>query len=133
MGELRTGKTDRRQAMAYMDKANDFYNGMVDASQRGNWTVTASNAVHCVINSCDAVTVKILGERSISLRHDDVIRLLAKARPSGIGDKIHQIQEILSAKSKVEYGFEKPSKGQAEMMAKQAHRVFAWAKEIVRE
>jgi hypothetical protein len=76
--------------------------------------------------------VKFLGERSTSVRHDDAIRLLAKAQPPGFGEKIHQIQEILSAKSGVEYGFEKPSRAKAEMMVKQAHRIFSWAKETVR-
>jgi hypothetical protein len=66
MGGPRTGKADRRLAPAYIDKASDFYNGMVDAAARGNWTVAASSAVHCAINSCDAVAVNYHGLKPVA-------------------------------------------------------------------
>ncbi|MFA5247015.1 MAG: hypothetical protein WC408_03970 [Candidatus Micrarchaeia archaeon] len=85
-----------------------------------------------MISSCDAIAVKILGERSAGKSHDDAIRLLSKAKPPGYEDKQNQIRDILSLKSRVEYGSDTPSKARAELAIKQATRVYRWAKEIVR-
>ena len=118
--------------MASSKKADEFYEGVVVAAQRGHWTQACSSAVHCVISSCDAIAVKILGERSAGKSHDDAIRLLSRARPPGYEAKVNQIRDILSLKSKVEYGSDAPSKARAELAIKQATRVYRWAKEVVR-
>ncbi len=129
----RTARVDKPDFAAYERKADEFYASMVDASQRGHWAAACSNAVHCVISSCDAIAVRILGERSSGKSHDEAVRLLAKARPPGFEEKLHQVRDILSLKSKAEYGSEMPSRGRTELAVKQATRVYRWAKETVRK
>jgi HEPN domain-containing protein len=132
MAEGRSTKVDRSDYGTYLQKADEFYEGMLDAVQRGNYAQACSSAVHCTISSCDAVAVKILGERGSGKSHDEAVRLLSAARPPGFEERLRQVRDVLSLKSKAEYGSERPSKNQAELAARQATRVYRWAKEVLR-
>jgi hypothetical protein len=130
VAEFRTIKIEKHQYTAFLDKATSFYNGMIDAKSRGNWVQACSSAVHCTISSCDAVTTYFLGERSASIRHDDLARLVQRISLPDADEKSKQIAQVLSVKSRVEYSAETLSQKQALTMTLQAGRIYEWARQI---
>ena len=132
MDNNRIASVNKADFSSYLRKAGEFYASMVDAYSRSHYTAACSCAVHCVISSIDAVCVSQLGERSKGQSHDEAIRLLSRAGPPGLPEKIRQVRDVLSLKSRVEYGSDDTSKSQAELAVKQATRVYNWAKELAR-
>jgi len=127
----RTAGYGRSDYRAFLDKAAEFYNGMHDALQRGNRVQACSSAVHCVICSCDAVTIRFSGVKSTSQRHEDVAELVRKSNAPDASAKVRQILDVLRVKSMVEYGEDSPSASDTMLVVKQAERIFKWAKDVV--
>ncbi len=69
-------KVSRDRYTLYWDKAMEFFETMVDASQKRNWNATGLAGVHCCISATDALLVKHAGVRSSSTSHQDVVGLL---------------------------------------------------------
>ena len=101
---------------------------MKQAVADGSWSAATLNAVHCVISTFDALTVYHLGVRSADQRHEDVVKLIQRARLSGGDEKIKQFLDVVRFKNLVEYDAEEPSELQALRVVQQSERVYAWAK-----
>jgi hypothetical protein len=129
MAEFRTTKVERYNSANFLEKAEQFHNGMVDAMQRGNYAQACSSAIHCVISSCDAVTAFHIGLKSNSQRHEDLSRLVKQTAIPGAFEKSRQISQVISSKSNVEYGTEIPSQKQALVLTLQAERIYGWARQ----
>jgi len=120
---------DKHKYAQYLRKASSFYQGMKKAEENEDWNLAALNAIHCVISSADAVTTFYLGQHSAGQRHEDVIALLGQTRLPGIEEKARQILDVLRLKTLVEYEPEEPTENEARAMAKQAERIFKWARD----
>ncbi|MCK5582481.1 MAG: hypothetical protein KAI33_01755, partial [Elusimicrobiales bacterium] len=51
-------KISRDRHILYLNKAMEFFEAMVDASQKKNWNATGLAGVHCCISATDALLVK---------------------------------------------------------------------------
>ncbi|MFA5246484.1 MAG: hypothetical protein WC408_01170 [Candidatus Micrarchaeia archaeon] len=127
MAEFRTAKIERHHSADFLEKAEQFHNGMIDSMQRGDYAQACSSAIHCVISSCDAVTAFHLGLKSNSQRHEDQAQLVRRLTIPDAFEKSRQISQVISAKSRIEYSTEMPSQKQALTLTLQAERIYKWA------
>ena len=88
----------------YLDKAMEFFEAMVDASQKKNWNAAGLAGVHCTISATDALLVKHAGVRSSSSAHQDAVGLLqAKVSGPEVSRQAKRLGEILAQKNLIEY------------------------------
>ncbi len=130
---MRIRHVEKSRYRIYLQKAGEFYEEMEAALAGGRWNAVGLNGIHCLISSCDALTVCFLGKRSASQRHEDVIKLIneldidEKTKRSRLG----QALSILQPKTKVEYEGELFTEKEARPMAKRVERFYAWAREML--
>lgn len=114
---------------AYLEKANEFYKLMKTAQDQSLWNGVGLNAVHCAISSSDALTTFYLGERSRSVKHEDVVILLKRIPLEEMGEKIRQVTSILAIKNLVEYEARGFHKEDAQRISSQTERLYKWVRD----
>ncbi|MBU0930116.1 MAG: HEPN domain-containing protein [Nanoarchaeota archaeon] len=116
----------------YLKKAQENFESMNDNIDNNRWNGAVVNAVHCVINSADALTIFFKGERHAGEKHEDVVKLL---KTINIMDnkKIQQLLNVLHLKNKVEYEEVLVSETNAKDTQKSVERFLNWIKEILKE
>ncbi|MBI3034174.1 HEPN domain-containing protein [Candidatus Woesearchaeota archaeon] len=117
----------------YIKKADECFESMNDAYQKSHWNVCVIAAVHCGINSADALTVKFKGIRHRGIRHDDVARLLNEIKLDDVSKKNRQLLNLLSLKSRAEYEPILISKSEADEAILNAERFYKWMKSVLQE
>lgn len=98
-------------------RANEYYDMMHDSFEKGKYEVCAGNAIHCAINSVDALLVLALGRKSAGQNHNEVILLLKDVKVSNDEERrriCDYLYKLLELKTPVEYGDKKTSKKTAE-------------------
>jgi uncharacterized protein (UPF0332 family) len=108
----------REKYGVYEYRANEYYDMMYDAFEKGKYEVCAGNAIHCAINSVDALLVLALGRKSAGQNHNEVILLLKDVRASDEEERrrvCDYLYKLLELKTPVEYGDKKTSKKTAKM------------------
>jgi hypothetical protein len=90
-------------------------------------------ATHAVISACDAVTVARLGLRCKAEDHRDVLHLLSRIKEGGLSEVQRQVSQVLSVKSRVEYGGAGLSPEETARVVVQAERVVEWVTEHIRD
>jgi hypothetical protein len=128
---MRTADIEKREYSAFMKKATEFYHGMKIAAESGEWNQAMLSGIHCAISSIDAVTTWYLGLKSNSQNHLDVVGLLLRTSAPQASERVRQLQEILSLKTRVEYGTEELTPSKASTAVKQVERLFFWAKTVL--
>lgn len=113
----------------YLARAAESHALMEQAVEREWWHGAAITAVHTVISAADAMTTFYLGVRSRSPSHGDVVGLLKRIEVKDAAAKADVASQVLAKKNHAEYESSAVPPRQAEMMAKQASRFFAWARE----
>jgi uncharacterized protein (UPF0332 family) len=107
----------REKYEVYEYRANEYYDMMYDAFEKEKYEVCAGNAIHCAINSVDALLVLALGRKSAGQNHNEVILLLKDVRASDDEERrrvCDYLYKLLELKTPVEYGDKKTSKKTAE-------------------
>ena len=127
----RISKVERDKYKTYLKKAKEYFNGIEPARRREEWNGALLSAIHCAISSCDAVSTWYIGERSTSIRHEDIVHLLLKSKAPGAQDKVRQVQGVLAVKTLVEYEAAELSTAQAANVIKQAERIYEWARAVL--
>lgn len=128
---MRTKPVEKRKHAVYLEKASEFHEAMLHALEQLEWNAVALNAVHCAISSVDCVTVYVFGQRCAGERHEDASQLLEQTRLPDAEEKAKQLLSVLSLKNTVEYYDEEASENEARLAAKQATRLYEWAKQTV--
>lgn len=123
-----TVDVEKHHYSEYLQKADEFFQGLKEAVQASRWNAVGLNAVHCVISSSDALTVYHFQKRSTSGRHQDAAHMINKLPVSGAAEKTKQFLDVLNLKNRIEYEHCLTSEKQALQMAKQAERFYSWAK-----
>ncbi len=117
----------------YLQKATEFYDEMENALANERWNAVGLNGIHCLISSCDSLTVYFLGKRSASQNHEDVIKLINELDidEKTKRDRLGQALSILQPKTRVEYEGELFTEKEARTMAKRVGRFYGWAKGVL--
>ena len=130
MAEIRTRPVDRHKFNNYLKKADEHYKAMELSYEAGLWTACVVNAIHCAINSTDALTVCYLGFRHTGDRHHDVLQLLQKLdiEKSELRPKSQQLSTLLLIKNAAEYEERLMDSKDAENARKVCDRSYSWVK-----
>ena len=131
MAEIRTRTVDRHKFKNYLKKADEHYKAMELSYEAGLWTACVVNAIHCAINSTDALTVFYLGFRHAGDRHHDVLQLFQKLdiEKSELRPKIQQLSTLISIKNAAEYEERLMDSKDAENARKACDRLYSWVRE----
>ncbi len=128
---MRTTNVEKREFGIFLKKATEFYHGMKIAAESGEWNQALLSGVHCAISSVDAVTVWYLGQKSSSQNHMDTVDLLLRTSAPQASERVRQLQDILTIKTRVEYEADELTESKAVVTIKQVERLFFWAKTIL--
>jgi len=128
---VRTRAVKRELFKNYLMKADEFYRGMEQSFNAGDWNACVVNAIHCAISSADAMTVFYLGLRHAGDRHQDVLQVLQEIDfdPKEIQSKYRQLSSLLLIKNRAEYEERLMGKTDAENAMKAAKRFYEWVKD----
>ena len=131
MVDLRTRAVDRHLFKNYLKKADEHYTSMNVSYDNKLWNSSVVNAIHCAINSADALTVFYLGFRHAGDRHKDVLQLLQKLEieQKELHSKGQQLAALLAIKNAAEYEERLMDREDAEKAKKACERFYTWAKE----
>ncbi len=117
----------------YVRKADECFESMNDAYAKSHWNAAVIAAVHCGINSADALSVKFLGVRHRGMRHEGVARILNEIKLDDIQKKNRQLLNLLRLKSRAEYEPRLISQAEADEALRDAERFYKWMKDILRK
>ena len=129
---MKTIRVSKELYKNYLKKARENFESMNDNIDNNRWNSAVVNAVHCVINSADALTIFFKGERHAGEKHEDVVKLL-KTLSMMDNKKIQQLLNVLHLKNKVEYEEVLVSETNAKDTQKSVERFLNWIKEILKE
>jgi len=131
MADLRTRAVDRRRFKNYLKKAEELHSAMESSFESGHWNACVINAIHCAINSADALTVFYLGFRHVGDRHQDVMQLLQTLdiEPKELKSKGQQLLSLLAIKNIAEYEERLMDEKDAENARKACDRFYGWVRE----
>ncbi len=125
-------KISRDRHILYLNKAMEFFEAMVDASQKKNWNATGLAGVHCCISATDALLVKHAGVRSSSDSHQDVVGLLrAKISAPDISKQAKRLGEILAQKNLIEYVDKSFPEKNALVLKISVERYIEWVRKLL--
>ena len=97
-------KIERGKYLAYLKKAQDFFDAMHQAYVSNNWNAAGLAAVHCAISSNDALLVYFRGARSTSDHHLDAVEFLSECREiNGVESLVSHLRKIIGKKNLIEY------------------------------
>jgi HEPN domain-containing protein len=123
----------KRDAHAFLLKAEQFLRTMEKAAESGDADAVGLNAVHSVISAADAVTAFRAGFRSAEQDH----RMLADVLEDVVGESasksIRHLKTVLAKKNAIEYEQRRLTPREAADVAEHARRFMSWAREKLPE
>ncbi len=128
---LKTRAVDQGQYTIYWNKAEEFYEMMQHAFKNRMWTAVGLNAVHCVISSCDALSVKFQGLRSSGEDHMQTVDLLTRIPVAGVEKQVASIRRIIAKKNAIAYDNREFRESDAAEIFKQVERFYQWVFEYL--
>jgi len=130
---MKTRTVDKAKFRNYLKKADEFFDSMNDSFAKRNFNATVSNAVHCAINSADALTVFYKGIRHAGDGHDSVLTLLNTLGLDNMQKKNRQLLNLLHVKNSAEYEEKLMTEKNALSSIKNAERFSTWVRETLKE
>ena len=117
------------QVRSYAAKAEEFAEAAVSDLAAGRNIAATSLAIHCGINSADAVCGARLGTRAAGEDHDQVLVLLGQAGPDG-AEVARDLRRLLPLKTKAEYEPDDIASSVAAKAVERAQRCAAVARRV---
>ena len=127
--ETKVRQEDRSAASAYLKKATDNYDQMLQAFNAENWNAATTLALQCAISSADAICVHDRGVRSISQDHLDVCELVSQLSLESAQEKSKQLRKVIARKNMVQYESRSARLSDADEMVKVTTRFYQWVLE----
>ena len=130
---MKTRSVDKHKYRNYLVKADEFFDMMNDSFAKRKFNPAVLNAIHCAINSADALTVFYKGVRHAGERHEDVVALLNTLGLPDIQSKNRQLLDLLRIKNSAEYEEKLMTETNALDSIKNAERFFKWVRDMLKE
>ena len=130
---MKTRSVDKHKYKNYLAKADEFFDMMNDSFAKRKFNPTVLNAIHCAINSADALTVFYKGVRHAGERHEDVVALLNTLGLPDMQSKNRQLLDLLRIKNSAEYEEKLMTETNALDSIKNAERFFKWVRDMLKE
>ena len=124
-----TRGVDKDRYRSYLQKAEEYYQAMLDSLAQGRWNAAALEAIHSAISANDAILVRHYGLRSVSGAHEDAVDLLVSRMGTPEAKKAaHHLSWLLAKKNLVEYEARLFTAKEAQEAVKHAERFPEWVK-----
>ena len=130
---MKNRSVDKHKYRNYLVKADEFFDMMNDSFAKRKFNPTVLNAIHCAINSADALTVFYKGVRHAGERHEDVVALLNTLGLPDMQSKNRQLLDLLRIKNSAEYEEKLMTETNALDSIKNAERFFKWVRDMLKE
>ncbi len=100
MARAKRVDVDRRDAKAYLSKAQEFLEQARAADEAGRWDAAMLTAIHAAISASDAASIALVGQRSTDPDHMRAADLLEEpARGSKeVKSQATQLRRVLARK-----------------------------------
>ena len=121
------------RGQVYLRRADEFAQQMDVAASGRAWNSVGLLGVHCVISSCDALTVRLGGQRWSGQDHAGVHGMVQSLKLPSSEVPLRQIADVLDKKNRVEYEAREFAEKEAEEVRKKARRVLMWVKDCLSE
>lgn len=124
---------DKSKYKNYLQKAEECARYMHVALERKDFDACVINAIHCGISAADSLCVLCLGLRHKGERHYDAVELFQSIDLSDeeIKKNADHLGNLLSIKSRAEYGEKLITSKEAEIAVKEAERLFYFVKKKI--
>ena len=119
-------KVEKNDYKIFLNKAKDFYEIMLKASDTENWTAVGLNAVQCAISCCDAMLTFHLGIRSAGEDHMQAVDLLMRLPPTLEDEEANVFKRIIAKKNLIAYENREFRQTEAIDILKLAERFYRW-------
>src|SRR3989339_252710 len=130
---MKTRSVDKHKYRNYLVKADEFFDMMNDSFAKRKFNPTVLNAIHCAINSADALTVFYKGVRHAGERHEDVVALLNTLGLPDMQSKNRQLLDLLRIKNSAEYEEKLMTEANALDSIKNTERFFKWVRGMLKD
>ena len=128
---LKIVSVKRSDYVAYYNRAKDFYEGMMNASDNSLWNTLGLTAVHCAISLTDALTVYFSGSRSSGEDHQQAAELLKRIPVEHAEPYSRKLKLIIAKKNAVAYDEREFYKSEAREILKQVARFYSWGIDVL--
>lgn len=122
----------KSRAQVYLRRAEEFAQQMDSAASSKAWNSVGLLGVHCVISSCDGLTVALAGQRWSGQGHAGVHGMVQSLGLSHSKVALRQIGDVLDKKNRVEYEAREFTEKEAEEVRTKARRVLIWVQACLR-
>lgn len=125
-------EVSKRETLNYIMQAEEFLDSAVDNLNKRRFNAAGLNAIQCIINANDALTIHFLGRRASKDHreavkfHVDVIKIIHDNSCRSI------IKNALELRSYVGYLGKPTSKKDAEKLVRSSVKFLEWVKRYVR-
>jgi hypothetical protein len=120
---------DKTHYRAYLQKAEEYFQAMLDSLAEERWNAAALEAIHAAISANDALLVRHYGLRSASGAHEDAIELLVAHLGTPEAKQAAQhLSRLLARKNLVEYEARLFTAKEAQEAVKHAERFLEWVR-----
>lgn len=102
----RVKKVSREKYKGFIEKAEQYYEGMEDEYGKNRANNSITMAVHCAISYVDAFAVLKLGRKSSAQNHAEAIHLLKEAKSTDERQKTqicNNLYQLIEMKTPAEY------------------------------
>lgn len=129
---IKTSHISKSDYINYLKKSEEFLSSAQDSLIKEKWNAAGLNAIHAGISSADALLVSLHGVRSISPKHDDILKLLSSlVKHKALEENISHLRQLISMKNIVEYDQRLITQSEAISLSKHSERFLAWVKSIL--
>ena len=122
----RTEVLPKARYSIYLARAREFARQMDRAAADRAWNSVGLLGVHCVISSCDALTVQRAGQRWSGQGHAGVVGMVSSLGLPKSDVVLRQIAQVLERRNRVEYEAREFTEREAEEVRQQATRILRW-------
>jgi hypothetical protein len=128
----RTEVVPKSRYAVYLRRAEEFGARMTRAASQQAWNSVGLLGVHCVISSCDALTVRLAGQRWSGQGHAGVYGVVSALELPEASVALRHISNVLDQKNRIEYESREYSREEAIAVSRAASRFLSWVRARVR-
>ncbi len=122
----RTEVLPKARYSIYLARAREFARQMDRAAADRAWNSVGLLGVHCVISSCDALTVRRAGQRWSGQDHAGVVGMVRSLDLPKSDVVLRQVAQVLERQNRVEYEAREFTEREAVEVRLQAARILRW-------
>jgi hypothetical protein len=124
----RTETVPRGRSTVFLRRADEFYAQMERAAKDGAWNAVGLLGMHCIISACDALTVRLSGQRWSGQDHAGVVDMVNALGIPDADRASRQVSRVLGSKNRVEYESREFTEAEGREVREGVGRVLRWVK-----